>query len=339
MGTYTSDGSIVNKRRPMTMGRSLPDRYEGCVLGLVAGDALGADLEGCRSLDLLEAYARGSTVWVHGPLGRGTIDAALAVATAQSLVDCGGANGEDLARRYLALSRADGGEVDQSTWLAMRRLERGTPWHEAGDSGRYAAGAEPAARIAAVGLSRVHSREGLPGDVRASVSLTHRNSEAQAGALVVATAVACAASEGFRPTDLAHVLPALPLPPRGHSTICRVLEARHQAAHVAATLADLGAGPSAFEVVGTALYCCLAGQWEPERAVALAALMGGPAAARASIAGAIVGAAGGRGALPGAWTLQMANTQALTDIARGLLMLSRLRAPSGTQSPPVRTPA
>src|SRR5215208_1781478 len=84
-------------------GPSLPDRFEGCLLGLAVGDALGARFEAqsgdairarCSSPDALMAYPQ-DDLWY-------TDDTQMAIGVAEALVERGEVVEDALCRAFVA---------------------------------------------------------------------------------------------------------------------------------------------------------------------------------------------------------------------------------------------
>lgn len=304
------------------MNAAVADRFAGCLLGLAIGGAMGAGCADTGGPEALEAYLADRRTPAQARLVRSTAVAGLAMATARALISAGRVEGPELVRAYLVWFRGDGGVIGQSTWLALRRLQRGVPWTEAGDSGRFAAGAAPAARIAPVGLLHTFTETGLKEDVRTCGTITHRNEEALAGALAVAHAVARGARGVLHPTQLCLELQSILPSGRCRDALYRARATWEAGVPVTTALRGLGQGGAVFEAVGAALYCCLCGEWDPERVILMAALGGGDAGARGAIAGAIVGAAAGKNALPAEWVAQLWEAPLVEDTAEQLLMLA-----------------
>ena len=75
----------------------LADKFAGCLLGLALGDCLGASWEGYLGTEVAEAYYDGRFDPVNLRMSEWTDDTAMAMATAQSIVDTGRVDGADLA--------------------------------------------------------------------------------------------------------------------------------------------------------------------------------------------------------------------------------------------------
>ncbi len=125
-------------------GAEQSGRYRGSLLGLAAGDALGAPFEGLRPgwFGPVEEMVGGG---FHGvEPGQWTDDTSMALCLAESLVECGGFDPVDQLRRYLAwyregyLSSKDHCfGIGGTTREALERFERtGEPYCGSTDSSR-----------------------------------------------------------------------------------------------------------------------------------------------------------------------------------------------------------
>ncbi len=296
----------------------ITSRFTGCLLAAAIGDCLGATYEGYGGTDLAEAYYDGRFQPGSMTMGEWTDDTSMLVATAQSLADVGAMDGEDLARHYLAWFETGGRGIGRATYHAMKRLQAGTPWHEAGEKGEYAAGNGIAMRIAPVGLYHFRDLDGLWDDVRTCGVITHRNDEALAAGFAVAYAVARAAVGELDPeTIILEVLDHLE-PSRvadGLSEAARLLETEEPPLRA---LPELGLGGAAFATVPTAFYCFLRTPDDPQETIVSSIVAGGDTDTRACMAGAISGAHNGREAIPGRWLRALPLRKGIQDVATKL---------------------
>lgn len=303
------------------MTNQTPDiasRFAGCLLAAAIGDCLGAPYEGYGGTDLAEAYYDGRFQSGSMSMGEWTDDTSMLMATAQSVAEVGGVDGEDLARRYLAWFEAGGRGIGRATYHAMKRLQTGTPWEQAGEKGEYAAGNGVAMRVAPIGLLHYRSLDGLWADVRTCGVITHRNEEALAGGFAVAWAVARAAADELDPeTIILEILDHLE-PSRlsdGLSEAARLLEIGEPPLQA---LPELGLGGAAFETVPTALYCFLRAPDNVQETIVSSIVAGGDTDTRACIAGAISGALNGVEAIPARWLRTLPHRKAIQAIATRL---------------------
>lgn len=301
------------------MNRDLRDSFTGCLLGLAIGDSLGADLEGYPGDQLIRAYVEGRYTVSSLRLSLWTDDTALAVATAQSLVERGEVNGPDLAAKYLAWYEGGGRGIGRSTHTAMRLLQNGAPWHQAGVNDVMAAGNGVAMRIAPVGLLHAHDLAGLADDVETCGIITHRNQEAIIGGECIAYAVARATQEGFDPEELGVELMARLAPSRCRDGVEQALDAWQSDMDPLETFVALGLGGAAFETVPSALYCFWRAGEDFVDALCTSVLAGGDADTRGAIAGAVSGAYLGASSIPDSWRQQLSGTEAIEGVAEALL--------------------
>ncbi len=191
---------------------SAPVRFTGCLLGVALGDCLGAYWEGYPGSELAEAYYEGRFDPVNLRMSPWTDDTAMTTATAQSVIDCRGVDGPDLATKYLRWFESGGRGIGRATYHSMKRLQSGTAWDQVGQQGEYAAGNGVAMRIAPIGLLHTADLDGLEADCKTCGIITHRNDEALAAGVATAYAVAWAATDKLDTETLAVQL-AAQLPP------------------------------------------------------------------------------------------------------------------------------
>ncbi len=164
-------------------------QFEGCLLGLALGDALGAPHEG-GIVERLVWRLIGATV--QGQM-RWTDDTQMALDIAESLAVQGALDADDLARRFAASYRWSRGYGPGVARL-LRRVARGADWREANRSvfpeGSFGNGG--AMRAPVIGLYYAHRFAELADAARLSASITHAHPLGQEGAVLVASATALA---------------------------------------------------------------------------------------------------------------------------------------------------
>lgn len=303
------------------MGDRLPDmksRFAGCLVAAAVGDCLGAAYEGYSGTDLAKAYYDGRFQPASLTMGEWTDDTSMLIATATSVAETGRVDGEDLARRYLAWFEAGGRGIGRATYHAMKRLQSGTPWYEAGEKGEYAAGNGVAMRVAPIGLLHAGDLDGLWEDVETCGVITHRNGEALAAGFAVAYAVARAAAGELDPeTIILEILDQLE--PCSVADIlsetARLLEIEEPPLQA---LPHLGLGGAAFETVPTAFYCFLRSPDNLQETIVSSIVAGGDTDTRACIAGAMSGTFNGIEAIPGRWRQELPLHRGIEDVAAAL---------------------
>lgn len=297
------------------------ERFAGSLLGQALGDALGFVVEGhgpaaCRQHVEQVVRPRCAAGWSREPYacGQYSDDTQLARELATSLVARGGFDPADYAARVAALF-AEGRVVGAgpSTEAAACRLAAGVPWHAAGTPGPVA-GNGGAMRVAPLALHLAHDRAALARAAAEQARITHADPRCAAGAMAVAGAVAAALEGALSDADgLCSALAAEAQPldaalAAGLQRLPRWLQQPHEAAAPQIALVGLapaaakegrfGIAPHVTPSVLWALYAALRHPDDIVEAIAVAIAPGGDVDTTAAMAGAIVGAAVGEGALP-----------------------------------------
>lgn len=180
---------------------TLRSKYTGCMVGAAIGDALGKQNEGRSRQDILSrGYVMGYGKAEAGcpgeklRAGQYTDDTEQMIVLAQSIIECGGFNTEDFARR-IAKWGADAlndparkSLVGPSSSQAIARLNSGISWR---DSGSNIPSCGSAMRVAPIGLFYA-DLGGIELNAALSSIPTHNSKAAIAGAVAVAVAVRCA---------------------------------------------------------------------------------------------------------------------------------------------------
>ncbi|MCC7494563.1 MAG: ADP-ribosylglycohydrolase family protein [Fimbriimonadaceae bacterium] len=303
----------------------LLDRYQGCLLGLAIGDALGAPVEFLSLAQIRQHYGpEGITDLVamrHFAAGTYTDDTQMSIALAEGLLDCPAGDLSTqmaaVARRFVAWSSSpENNRAPGNTCLrACSNLARGIPWQQAGVAGSKGCGT--AMRAAPVGLRYHRDAARLQEVAVESSRITHGHRAALAAAAAVA-AVVSAALDDATPEQLDEV--ALTTGAPGSPEV-------EQRLRQIPTVLDLDP-PAAFEVLGEAwvaeealacgLYCVLRTPDDYRATVLAGANSTGDSDTIACIAGAISGARLGSAAIPAAWRQQVENRELLLDLATRL---------------------
>ncbi|MHB9149088.1 MAG: ADP-ribosylglycohydrolase family protein [Thermoleophilia bacterium] len=311
-------GSVLNHQD------AVRDRFVGCMLGTLLGDALGMPVEGMTASAI--RYRHGSVRdLLDARLGRGTYtdDTEMTVALAESLVACRGFKAGHAASSFVGrLDRRRG--YGRGTIEALERVAAGVPWESAGahiyGSGSFGNGS--AMRVGPVGLLFHRDLDLATQVAREQSDITHCHPLGRAGAAIMAAAVAVALRWGVeleRPIDpspflelvgggleeneglfgeslekVKHMLRYCPAPAPGDTSAAQ-LGAAEQVAAV------LGNDARAFHSVPTALYCFLANAGDPEQSLIHAVSLGGDTDTIAAMTGALAGAYCGAGLWPTRW--------------------------------------
>jgi len=271
------------------------DAVAGALLGTFVGDALGMPYEGVSPtavparLDMVEARR-----------GRGTYtdDTEMMIVLAESLLEHGSVNEEQLAQAFVERCDPSRG-YGAGTLEVLAGWRRGVPIDKAAQrlfGGEGSLGNGAAMRIAPIAVLFAESPDELHAQAERSARLTHAHPLAVDAATVQAAAIAAALrGEG--------ILPAAGAAAK-HSVMRRQLD--RVAALVGSGLEPeevgdvLGNSALGHESVPTAIFA-VASHGGFEQAVSFAVRCGGDTDTLGAMAGALAGAACGRAAIPARW--------------------------------------
>jgi len=317
------------------------EAFEGAILGLAIGDALGYPAEFRRRAQILEAFGPDGLTgfvrvhdpawppkpWIVGadhPPGTFTDDTQMSLALAEALISAGheplDALMEEVGRRFVAWSRSpDNNRAPGNACMTgCRNLARGVPWREAGVPDSKGCGT--AMRVAPIGLCYADDLDRLLEVARASALPTHGHDAgvegAAAAALMVALAMGGASPEeiyreirsrcGGRSADF-------------DASMARLPNWIERAPEEALCKRGLGEGWVAEEAVASALYCFWRAPDDFARCTLTAANTDGDSDSIACIAGGVAGAALGAAAIPVEWRSEVERAEELREVAARLL--------------------
>jgi len=301
----------------------LRDKFRGAILGCFLGDAFGAGFEG-MSPD--RAISRLSTLSEKFPRTY-TDDTDMTLALAESIVELGKVDPEDIANKFSQrcdLTRGYG----IGTIKAVRGLRAGAAWHQVSrivfEKGSFGNGA--AMRVSPVGLFFHHDLEALRRAAMDQANVTHTHPLGQWGAVMQGSCVGLALlQDPKKPLNREDILIELreilwPGPVEYQKALNEmgdifILGKRIEAREIARLL---GNGIEAHRSVPSA--ACLALTYSPDfqDAIRAAIGLGGDTDTIAGMVGAIVGAHVGERGLPREWMEQLEDGSRGRSFARGL---------------------
>lgn len=326
------------------MNATRQDRFEGAILGLAIGDALGYPCEFRTREHIRAAFGDAGVTdfvavkdprwpeppWILGkdhPPGTYTDDTQMSLAVAEALIEAGDGDVDALMRsmaaRFVEWSRSDDNDraPGNTCMTACRALGRGVPWREAGVKDSKGAGS--AMRAVPIGLRYAGDRERLLEVGRASSVLTHGHPAAIEGAAAVALLTALAL-ERATPEAMHRALLEICAP--GSDDLRARLERLPAllGADPGEALGESGLGEAwvAEEAVACALWCFWRTPDDFRATVITAANTDGDSDTIACIAGGISGAYNGASAIPREWRERVENAAGLRDVAARLLAVS-----------------
>jgi poly(ADP-ribose) glycohydrolase ARH3 len=174
----------------------LRDRFQGCLLGLAVGDALGAPYEGLTALDIFHQFGPPDVV-ASNPSGDTlyyTDDTEMMVGVAETLAEYGRIDPDALARSFAANYHPERG-YGKGARRIIETIQAGGDWRATAETifpgGSLGNGA--AMRVAPVGLVYCDDHDAVWEQARLSARPTHHHPVGIEAAQVLALAVAMAA--------------------------------------------------------------------------------------------------------------------------------------------------
>lgn len=303
------------------------DRAVGCLLGLAVGDALGFPHEGGPAAPagrVFDMSGRGDL-----PPGTTSDDTAQAVALAESLVERGRFDPDDVAGRFLEWFRSGALGIGRTTLAAMEAMAAGDSWEEASRRAHDATGGLSAGNgavmrcapvavffrgdeagliDASVGQARLTHWDPLAGEAAAAVNLIVAGclrGQVDRAQIVSEAAFVCdGRASGLLPAE------------RAASPHCRVAETLREAASCDRDDLVPGSGFCLETLKTAASFFLTAGSFED--ALSSCVGLGGDADTNGAVLGAMLGAYWGPGGIPDRWASVVAGSDRLRALAARL---------------------
>jgi len=295
----------------------LKDKFVGALVGTAVGDALGMPVEGWirrtikKRFGLLENMIDGGL-----PAGHYTDDTQLMIGVAESLIDCKGFSGRDMAYRFLENFQAYRG-YGPGTIRVLKQLMYGATWDEVGKhvygGGSYGNGAGMRSAPSAV---LYHDRPDMLLDIALNAArITHAHPLGSEGAMIQTYAVALAVSTdpgllgNFDRIGFVNNLLDLAEEDYFQERLGKILEFLESDVTPEAeqVISALGNGVRAFDSIPTAIYCFLTNTNSVKDAVVYAVSLGGDTDTIGAMTGALSGALHGFRKIPTQWVQALEN--------------------------------
>jgi ADP-ribosyl-[dinitrogen reductase] hydrolase len=295
------------------------ERYQGCLLGLACGDAVGTTVEFRK---------RGSFVPVTGMHGGGpfglepgewTDDTSMALCLAASLIYCKGFDAIDQMNRYcnwrnVGYMSSNGRCFDIGITVSAaltRYLASGNPFE--GNPDPRTAGNGALMRLAPVPMFFASSAEATWQQAGESTRTTHGALETIECSRLFALQLRAA----LQGEDKATILATAPLEP-----LCEKVAALARGDYASKPIAHIKGSGYCVESLEAALWC-FEHTDSLESAVLAAANLGDDADTTAAICGQLAGAFYGVGGIPPAWLRQLAMRGEIEQMANQLRVLAQ----------------
>jgi len=281
------------------MGKtSLLSKFEGCLLGVAIGDALGAPVEGKSPHQIKNRFGilreMVAAPWRGFPAGGHTDDTALMLCIARVIAERGDFHPEDAAQRFLLWFDTDRYGIGMTTLVALTALKRGASWTEAGRIaherlGGLSAGNGSIMRCAPIALRYFKDEERLIRASRESSIITHWDKIAQEGCVALNLAIIHLLTKDKQNLPQ-NILPKI-REPRTKEALAEVVSLKKD---------DLFPSGFALDTLRCALWCFLHTEGF-EQALVEAINLGGDADTIGAVCGALSGAFYGREGIPLRW--------------------------------------
>lgn len=295
----------------------------GMLLGLACGDALGRPVE-FQSPDRIERkHGRVTEMLSDGthrqPAGTITDDTEMALCIARSLADNGGFNPADIADRFADWKASGPFDIGIMTSNALRRIQDGESWDEAGQNEWEAspegsnAGNGCLMRCAPYAIAFRDDPDRLVEVSRQSSAITHADPRCQWSCALFNRTLANLLADKDRPLETAQTALESDLLEEVNQSVEPVLASRH------GQRADLDLENSGYVVttLQAGLFHGLTAD-SAEEAIVDAVMMGGDTDTIGAVVGAVAGTRFGVDALPERWLDSLAVRDELDTLASHL---------------------
>lgn len=300
------------------------DSAAGVLLGLACGDALGRPVEFQQTASIQRRHGRVTEMLANGthgqPAGTITDDTEMALCIAQSLVESGSFDPDDVAERFVEWYQSGPFDIGILTSTILSRLRNGDAWDEAGiDEWKHLpegsnAGNGSVMRCAPYGIAFAGEPDGLVTASRVSSAITHADPRCQWGCVILNATLAGLLAGEKQP--LASALELAADAPAELRTACEVVQAIEEGSGSGADL-DLANSGYVVTTLQAGLYHGLTAE-SAEDAIVEAVMLGGDTDTIAAVAGAIAGARFGASELPDRWLQAIDETAEIRELGQQL---------------------
>jgi ADP-ribosyl-[dinitrogen reductase] hydrolase len=296
---------------------SLQERYEGVLLGLGVGDALGGAVEFMPRTAIERSYPEGVREIIGGGphdlrKGEVTDDTAMAIAIARGCTEAG-LDLDLVAANFLQWYRSDPKDIGITTNRALAKMHAGVPWREIADlmtsetPGKLA-GNGAVMRCAPVALRFRDDREMLRETSLETARMTHPDPMASWGAIALNQGIVHLLNGG----DVDTVTEAAVVDIESQAVIDAIQHGPGK------DYRDVASGGFVLDTLGAAFWA-IANRDSADEAIVAAVGMGDDTDTTGAVTGALAGAHYGRSALPDRWIDVLEPREELVELANILL--------------------
>ena len=318
MSSIKPDPALLKKYPNAVTTQQLEEksRFLGTLLGLAAGESLGAGFEFKKQGEFTPPKEiLGGGIWQPG---EPTDDVELTLSLLR-VVSRGRFSLDDTAQGYLKWFSGKPKDIGNLTKAALQNLKAGEGPEQSGalaweDGGRKAAGNGSVMCCAPIGLLHARSLEGLTDDATAASRITHADPRCIGGCIAVATAVALLV-RGEK--DAEEAVPRAALAGGAVSDDVRRVIERASAKKPEDLTVDGHDRGFVLHTVELAFSALIHSPTLEEGLIAVVA-RGGDTDTNACVAGALLGAKFGKGQVPERWVTKLKAAPELTALAEQL---------------------
>ncbi len=299
--------------------QQLERRFQGCLVGLAVGDALGAPVEGLTRQAIAAQFGSITDMISTGRPGLSpgdyTDDTAMMLCIAESLVEKGEFDPEDVADRFLQWYQTNPILLaGRTTIAALEALESSVPWHRAGEVAHQrlgtSAGNGAIMRCAPIALRYFRNERDLIKASADSALITHWDLQARWAAVALNLIIARLLL-GRREGVLDEVIPKI-MHPRVAGRLQRAL---------ALEMYDLKTSSYVLDTLQVAVWCFFK-TFSFEDALVTAVNLGGDTDTQGAVCGAMAGAYYGIDAIPERWLNSLKDRERIASLGLALLRLA-----------------
>jgi len=319
---------MLRARSDESRSKALRDRYRGTLLGLAVGNALGLPVESWSKAEIRRRHPAGIREIDPGELNLPwDDDLAQAVIIAEAILEHDTLGSGDLATRLMEWASSNGRGMGSQTRAVINALRHGMSPSEAARvvwerEGGSAAGNGAVMRCAPVAMRWRRDETRLREESERSAQVTHH--DPRCGWSVYAVNLAIAGALGGRRTSIDSIARALVDADVGPHTIRAVRRAA--APSVDGLQLDGSSIGFTLKAMQVGLWC-LENGGDFETTLLTIVNAGGDTDTNGAVAGAVLGALHGVGAIPERWTRGIPRAERLLEIAD--LLLERSEALPG----------
>jgi ADP-ribosyl-[dinitrogen reductase] hydrolase len=306
----------------------LTSRFIGTILGFAVGDALGMPAEFLTRDQILRYYGKPISDFIKAhsghacdflPPGSYTDDTQMMLATAECLIECRKMDPPRQAESLLSwFQNSDRHRAPtRANMQACKHLASGKSWNK---SGVFSSGCGAAVRMPPIGLFLHRRPECLIRAALENCTITHTEPRARAASVAVACIIGRLVEANGKCSPGDQVLEAADRVASLDADMAAMLRWVTQIVHLPPeeALFEIGSSSDALEAIPAAVYCFLKYPKNFSGAVLAAVNAGDGSNSVAALAGSMVGAMSGAGAIPEHWRAGVENSDVLAGVGENL---------------------